>query len=74
MSTRGVKYIFIMVDNFTKFVKLYTMKRATTVMLNKIKLYILEVGKPVTILSDNGTQVTSKRWSDELLDLQIRCV
>jgi hypothetical protein len=29
-SSGGVKYILVMVDNFTKFVKLYTLKRATT--------------------------------------------
>ena len=55
-STSGVKYILVVVDNFTKYVKLYTMKKATTaITLNKLKLYIQEVGKPKSILTDNGT-------------------
>ena len=32
-STGGIKYIFVMIDNFTKFVKLYTLRRATTLEL-----------------------------------------
>lgn len=29
-STGGVKYILVVIDNFTKYVKLYAMKNATT--------------------------------------------
>ena len=72
-STGGVKYILIMVDNFTKFVKLYQLKRATTtVTINKIKLYCEEIGKPVAILSDNGTQFTSQKWKNTLQELHIK--
>ena len=74
-STSGVKYILIMVDNFTKFVKLYKLKKATTtVTINKIKLYCEEIGKPVAILTDNGTQFTSQRWVTTCLLYTSRCV
>ena len=39
VSTGGVKYIFVMVDNFTKFVKLYTLRRATTVSYTHLDVY-----------------------------------
>ena len=72
-STSGVKYILVIVDNFTKYVKLYPMKRATTVItLNKLKSYIQEVGKPKAILTDNGTQFTSKSWVKQLKALEIK--
>ena len=72
-STSGVKYLLIIVDNFTKYVKLYPMKKATTaITINKLKQYIFEVGKPKTILTDNGTQFTSKSWTKNLEKLGIR--
>ena len=30
-SSAGVRYLFVMVDNFTKYVRLFTLRRATTV-------------------------------------------
>lgn len=72
-STSGVRYILVIVDNFTKFVKLYPMKRATTaVTLNKLKNYIQEIGKPKAILTDNGAQFTSKTWVTQLNALEIK--
>ena len=72
-STSGVKYILVVVDNFKKYVKLYTMKKATmAITLNKLKLYIQEVGKPKSILTDNGTQFTSRSWIKSLGDLGIK--
>ena len=41
----GVKYLLVMVDDFTKFVKLFTLRRATTTTtLRRIKDYCAEFG------------------------------
>lgn len=73
MSTGGVRYILIIVDNFTKYVRLYPIKRATTtVTINKLKQYIQEIGKPESTLSDNGSQFTSRKWTDALTGLGIK--
>ena len=72
-STGGVKYLFVMVYNFTKFVKLYTLRRATTAAtLRRIRQYCDEFGTPKAILTDNGTQFTSKHWVNGLNDLRIK--
>lgn len=70
----GVQYLFVMLDAFSKFVRLYPIKRATTkVTLNKIcKDYINELGTPRRILSDNGTQFTSLLWRNTLERLGIK--
>ena len=35
----------------------------------QIQLYCEEIGKPIAILSDNGSQFTSNRWSTALTDM-----
>lgn len=64
----GTHYILAILDTFSKHIKLYALKKATTrAILNRIeKDYIPEVGKPETILTDNGTQFTSKIWTESL--------
>ena len=53
--------------------RLYPMKRATTtVTLNKLKEYIREIGNPKEILTDNGSQFTSKTWIKQLRELGIK--
>jgi transposase InsO family protein len=72
----GVKYIFVLVDVFSKFVKLYPIKRATTkTLLSKIfDKYIPEVGPIEAILSDHGTQFTSDMWYSKLEESNIKAV
>lgn len=52
-SSGGVKYIFVVLDVFTKYIKLYPMKRANThTVLRKIlDDYIPIMGKPKRILA-----------------------
>ncbi|KAG5883309.1 hypothetical protein JTB14_008596 [Gonioctena quinquepunctata] len=59
----GVTQILVIVDAFSKFVKLYALQRATSkAILNKIvKDYIPNVQKPECILNDNATQFTRIR-------------
>jgi hypothetical protein len=66
-------YILVIVDNFTKYVQLYGLKRATTrATLNRLEQYSRELGKPEAILTDNGTQFTASKWTDGLKILEIK--
>ena len=57
------KYLIILMDHYTKFVKLYPANRATT---NKVldiltNQYFPTVGKSVSIITDHGTQFKGRR-------------
>ncbi|CAH1723231.1 unnamed protein product [Aphis gossypii] len=69
----GVHYILAILDTFSKYIKLYALKRATTkAILNKIESeYISEIGKPESILTDNGTQFANKKWRERMNELGI---
>lgn len=75
-SKYGFQYIFVVIDAFSKFVKLYPLRRATSrACTNKmIKEYIPEFGVPVEVLSDHGTQFTANTWKNHLEGLGIRCI
>lgn len=62
----GVEYILVILDAFSKLVRLYPVKRATThITLKKIiENYIPDCGKPKRILSDHATQFTSPNWKN----------
>lgn len=64
----GVQYILAMVDTFSKYAKLNAMKWAiTTAILNRIeKDYVEKIRRPKHILTDNGTQITTKRWKNTM--------
>nr|CAH7743752.1 unnamed protein product [Callosobruchus chinensis] len=74
VSRGGTTYILVFVDAFTKYVKIYALKRATTKAILKrlLKDYVPEVQKPTCILSDNGTQFTSGLWVRTLKEYGIR--
>lgn len=73
-SRGGVTQLLVLVDAFSKYVKLYALKRATArAIVNKILSdYIPNVQKPKCILSDNGTQFTGKLWNSSLAQEGIR--
>ncbi|KAF2887838.1 hypothetical protein ILUMI_18335 [Ignelater luminosus] len=58
----GATQFLVTVNAFSKFVKLYPLRRATTkAILNKLQNdYFLNYGTPQKILSDNGTQFSSQ--------------
>jgi len=58
---------------FSKFVKLYPLKAATTkARLNKIlNDYVVNLTRPKCILSESGTQFASKIWKNKLADMKI---
>ena len=75
-TARGsVKYLFVCLEFFSKHVKLYPLKAATTrSCLKKLKdHYFLKVIKPKVVLSDHGSQFASPTWQKALADLGIQC-
>jgi len=69
----GTHYILAILDTFSKFIKLYALKRATTKsIINRLENdYIPHTGKPKSILTDNGTQFTANSWKKKLEELEI---
>ena len=62
----------MIVDNFTKYVELYALRRANTnATLKQLQQYITNHGKPESILTNNGTQFTSRKWTQGLEQLNI---
>lgn len=76
VSRGGVTQLLVLVDAFTKYVSLYALRRATAKSVLRVltNQYFDSVGKPRSILSDNGTQFQSKVWLNTLADLNIRAV
>lgn len=65
-SVAGVKYIFVVLNVFTKFVRLYTLRNATAKgVVRKLENDYFPMERiPKRILSDKGTQFTSKHWDE----------
>lgn len=65
-STRkNYKYIFAVVDAFTKFVWLYATKTTNAAeVINKLKKQSFIFGNPRRIISDRGSAFTSKEFAD----------
>jgi len=62
-STSGNNHILVLVDNLTKFVKLYAVRRCDTDSVIKcLKSFVLLHGLPKRIISDRGTAFTSRRF------------
>ena len=64
----GVMYVFVVLDTFSKFVKLYSVKRATSRVLSEkiMRDYMVNIGKPRVILSYHRPQFISGRWRQTL--------
>nr|AKD28027.1 pol polyprotein [Glypta fumiferanae] len=62
-SARGNKYVFVIVDNLTKFVIVRAVKNTKTVpVLRILDEFVREYGAPLRIVSDRGTCFTSKQF------------
>lgn len=70
----GTNYILAILDIFSKYIKLYVLKKETAGAIIKriLNEYIPEVGKPEAVITDNGTQFTSKKWSEKIKELNIK--
>ncbi|KAG5864333.1 hypothetical protein JTB14_018731 [Gonioctena quinquepunctata] len=64
----GMKYIFVVLNVFTKYVVLYTMRNATTkgVLNQLLKDYFINVSRTKRIISDRGTQFTSSTFVESM--------
>ena len=75
ISNFGHQFIFVTYDVFSKFVKIYPMRKITTRgCLNKIlNDYIVKYGKVGAVLSDNATVFSSPKWREALESRDIKC-
>ena len=62
----GFKFIFVVIDIFSKFVQIYPLRRATTNGALKALEKFNEIVHIKTVLSDHGSQFTSRRWRAQL--------
>jgi len=69
----GCRYILAILDVFSKYIKLYPLKKATTDTIIKrlVNEYIPTIGLFKKILTDNGTQFTSTKWEKVMQGLKI---
>lgn len=67
-SKGNFSFVLVCLDVFSKFVKLYPVRRATGVQVTRkvIDKYITEVGKPKKIVADRGPCFYSKYWDSQL--------
>lgn len=75
-SAGGVTNVLVVLNVFTKYVKLYALRKATArAVFRRIKdNYFVQMGKPKRILSDHGTQFTSHIWIDGLKNEGVRVI
>ena len=67
------KYVFLIVDAFTKFVKLYSTKTTSSrEAIECLKFYFQNYSRPNTLVSDRGTAFTSVEFSEFLSENHIR--
>lgn len=64
----NVRFIFVVLDNFTRYVRLYPLKKSTAVAVTNrmVNDYIPTYGTPRCIVSDHGVQFTSRVWQARL--------
>ena len=71
----GYEYILVVMDTFTKYTKLYPLRKATSkATIRKIDDFIKNIGKPQKILTDQGTQFTSNKWKEALKEREIKLI
>jgi hypothetical protein len=72
-SRSRVTYIFVVIDSFSKFVRLYPLRRAQAkISAQKIVNDFHRIIPVKTVLSDHGTQFQSRQWQDTLRSWGIR--
>lgn len=72
----GLKYILVVMDKFSKFTKLYPLKRITAENVTRIMLHkhFPKYGIPETILTDRGAQFTGEKWKNLGTELGVRII
>lgn len=71
-TKRGLKYIFMVIDAFTKYVVMYPVKStATKELISSLMQYFRHFGYCKRIISDRGSSLTFHEFSDLLTELKI---
>lgn len=71
-SRFGATYILVIQDSFSKFVKLYDLRKATArAVVTKLK-HFTTIIKPKVVMTDNGSQFISMLWRNTLKDMGIK--
>ncbi len=64
-SSHGYRYVVVIIDAFTKLVKLYPVTQQTASNVVKaVKKYLAEVKKVKDVIIDNGRQFHTNEWCD----------
>lgn len=67
------RYVFLVIDAFTKYIKLYGTKTTSTKeVISCLKLYFSYYSKPNIIISDRGSSFTSKEFDNFIKDFSIK--
>jgi len=71
-SAKGNRYLLLMQDDFTRYLRVYPLREASTnSTLKCFQSLIAEEGLPDEILTDNGSHFTGRIFTDELKKLNI---
>lgn len=66
-SKGNFTYVFVLIDVFSKFVKLYPLRRGTGLLVSRrLSNYLEEVGKPGMVIFDRGPCFRSHTWYEKL--------
>lgn len=70
----GAAYILVIQDSFSKYVKMYDLRKATSkAVITKVKDFA-KVIMPKIIMTDNGSQFISQIWNKNLSDMGIKVI
>lgn len=70
----GYVYILVVQDSFSKFIKLFHLKRATAAAVVAAIKRFTKIIKPKAIMTDNGSQFISALWRSTLNELGIKAI
>lgn len=74
-STKGNRYILVLIDNLTKYVKLFPVRSCGTEgVTDSLRQFILMHGSPNRVIGDRGTAFTSKAFEEFCLHHGIKHV
>ena len=68
----GVRFIFVIQDSFSRYIRLFNLKVATTKSVLSCVDRFNRIIKIKSLLTDNGTQFTSKHWNQRMAKMGIK--
>mgnify|MGYP002716437696 CR=1 FL=1 len=73
-GTKQERYIFVVCDVYSRYVVAYCLRRATAVTVTRclVDQYFKHLGIPLNILSDNGSQFTSRYFVQAMEDYGVK--